>query len=198
MLKKLILLLLFPLLFSCSAKKDLFVLLEDPDGGVGKIVVKTKGGEQAVTKANFYTVVTDETAPPEEAGKMEDEEIKSVFGDAIDALPLKPVSYILYFKSDTIKLKRKSYNLLPEIIDTINKRKSTDTSVVGHADRAGSEKYNYALSKKRAESVANLLIKKGVDPDILEITSHGEENPLVPTKDNVHEPKNRRVEITVR
>jgi outer membrane protein OmpA-like peptidoglycan-associated protein len=46
--------------------------------------------------------------------------------------------------------------------------------------------------------VASILQGKGVDPSVLDITYHGEYSPLVPTGDQVPEPRNRRVEITVR
>jgi len=42
------------------------------------------------------------------------------------------------------------------------------------------------------------LIAEGVDPSILAIDSHGEDNPLISTGDGVSEPRNRRVEVTVR
>jgi outer membrane protein OmpA-like peptidoglycan-associated protein len=62
----------------------------------------------------------------------------------------------------------------------------------------GDKSYNYRLSLMRAKTVAALLVAKGLDPSILEITSHGKDNPLVPTGDQVFEPRNRRVEVTVR
>jgi outer membrane protein OmpA-like peptidoglycan-associated protein len=62
----------------------------------------------------------------------------------------------------------------------------------------GDKSYNYRLSLMRAKAVAALLVAKGLDPSILEITSHGKDNPLVPTGDQVFEPRNRRVEVTVR
>jgi outer membrane protein OmpA-like peptidoglycan-associated protein len=42
-----------------------------------------------------------------------------------------------------------------------------------------------------------MLASRGVDPNIAEIESHGEDNLLVKTGDQVQEPRNRRVEITV-
>jgi outer membrane protein OmpA-like peptidoglycan-associated protein len=54
------------------------------------------------------------------------------------------------------------------------------------------------LALERAQEVAQWLISEGVDANIIEISSHGEENPVVPTKDEVAEPKNRRVEVNVR
>ena len=84
------------------------------------------------------------------------------------------------------------------MLKTIRDRVPVDISVVGHTDTVGEKEYNYALSLKRAKAVASILHEKGVDPSILDITSHGKDNPLVPTGDQVSEPRNRRVEITVR
>ena len=91
-----------------------------------------------------------------------------------------------------------SLALLQKVLDTIRDRAPVDVSVVGHTDTVGKKEYNYALSMKRARAVASILVGKGVDPSILQITSHGKDNPLVPTGDQVPEPRNRRVEITVR
>jgi outer membrane protein OmpA-like peptidoglycan-associated protein len=70
-------------------------------------------------------------------------------------------------------------------------------SVVGHADRAGSDAYNLALSKRRADAVADLLAAGGVPRSALAVSAKGESQPRVPTADGVREPQNRRVEITV-
>ena len=70
--------------------------------------------------------------------------------------------------------------------------------MVGHTDTMGKKEYNYTLSLKRAMTVAAILRRHGVDASILHITSHGKDNPFIPTGDQVSEPRNRRVEITVR
>jgi outer membrane protein OmpA-like peptidoglycan-associated protein len=106
--------------------------------------------------------------------------------------------FILYFKHDSTELTEKSLAMMQDVMRTIRERAPVDISVVGHTDTVGDRPYNYRLSLKRAKAIAALLIAKGVDPSILEITSHGKDNPLVPTGDQVHEPRNRRVEVTVR
>jgi outer membrane protein OmpA-like peptidoglycan-associated protein len=88
--------------------------------------------------------------------------------------------------------------LIPEVIRTIRERHSSDVSIVGHTDTMGNREYNYRLSLRRAQAVRQLLVDAGVDPSSFQITSHGKDNPLVPTGDGVAEPRNRRVEITVR
>ncbi len=77
-------------------------------------------------------------------------------------------------------------------------------SMTGHTDTAGSEDYNKGLGQRRAdkvmEAVRDVLKKQGVPVsqiDTITATSAGEAAPSVATKDNVKEPRNRRVEVTV-
>jgi outer membrane protein OmpA-like peptidoglycan-associated protein len=51
---------------------------------------------------------------------------------------------------------------------------------------------------RRANSVRALLIDAGLNAAAIDARSHGEMELLVPTANGVFEPKNRRVEITVR
>jgi outer membrane protein OmpA-like peptidoglycan-associated protein len=77
-------------------------------------------------------------------------------------------------------------------------------AITGHTDTAGSEPYNKGLGQRRAdkvmEAVRDALKKQGVPAsqiDAITATSAGEAAPSVATKDNVKEPRNRRVEVTV-
>jgi len=108
------------------------------------------------------------------------------------------VTFTLFFKSGKDSLTDESEELIPDILSTIKARKSTDVSVVGHTDTKGSAEYNRKLSLKRAILIKELLVSRGIDAGFLDVDSHGESNPVVPTGDNVAEPKNRRVEVTVR
>ena len=87
--------------------------------------------------------------------------------------------------------------LLAEVFRTLRDRGALDISVIGHTDTIGTREYNYQLSLRRARKVADLLVLRGVDRNVLDIESHGEDNLLVKTGDQVREPRNRRVEITV-
>ena len=75
---------------------------------------------------------------------------------------------------------------------------NADISVVGHADATGSDAYNQALSLRRAEVIRDGLVAAGAPSEVIEITYHGANNPLVPTARGVSEPRNRRVEVTIR
>ncbi len=185
------------LLLSCAASRDVVILLPDEQGKTGSIIVSGAGGEQILTRPRQGVSVASGSAPAEPV-VMPPEEVRSLVGPALEALPKPPLLFILYFRHDTADLTRASLADLQEVLRTIRERRPVDISVVGHTDTLGSKGYNYRLSLERAEAVADLLVRDGTDPSIIEITSHGKDNPLIPTGDQVSEPRNRRVEATVR
>jgi outer membrane protein OmpA-like peptidoglycan-associated protein len=71
-------------------------------------------------------------------------------------------------------------------------------TVVGHADKSGSDDYNLGLSRRRADAVAQLMTSMGIGQGQITTDAKGESQPRVPTADGVREPQNRRVEITVK
>jgi outer membrane protein OmpA-like peptidoglycan-associated protein len=173
------------------------VLLPDVQGKTGAIIVSNGQGERLLSNPRQSVTVAGGSAPVE-SHVMTEKEVQALAGPALAALPKPPLQYILYFKHDSVDLTRESRGLLREVIRAVRERPPVDISVVGHSDTVGSKSYNYQLSLKRARAVAALLTTAGVKPSILEITSHGENNPLIPTGDQVSEPRNRRVEVTVR
>ena len=184
---------------SCSTThKNLFVLLPDTDGKLGEIIVTNKGGSEVIARPGYATEVKDANIAPSEPFPLGESQINRIFGAALAAQPEPPVRYILYFKTATIDLTDNSDKLLPEILSTIEARKSRDVSVVGHTDRVGSRELNFKLGLERASRIKEVLISKGADPSIIDISSHGEDNPLIQTEDGVLEPLNRRVEVIIR
>ena len=172
--------------------------MPDPDGKTGKIVIENKGGTQVVDQAGHVTKVRDQATLPTEPEPMDEKEITRIFGAALAAQPDPPVTFMLYFKQGSSNLTDESAQLLPAIFATIITRAPKEIAVVGHSDRVGSRQTNHKLSLKRAERIHDLIATMVGDPGIIEIDSHGEDNPLVKTPDEVAEPKNRRVEVTLR
>jgi len=177
--------------------RDTILLLPDASGKTGAIVV-TGSGKEVLLSETRQAVVVEEGAPPGRPFIMQDNAAASFAAPAIKALPPPPAHFILYFERESANLTGKSRALIAKVQQTIKERAPVDISVVGHTDTMGDRNYNYRLSFQRARAVADLLISSGVDPAILDIASHGEDNPLIPTGDQVHEPRNRRVEVTVR
>jgi outer membrane protein OmpA-like peptidoglycan-associated protein len=186
------------LIISGCAPTTTVVLLPDPDGKVGALTVSTEAGSVDIAKAGEATTVKSKKSLPSTPAIMPEEKIAATFGEVLASLPEPPVHFILYFQSGSTSLTNESAGLLPKILETVNERESQSISVVGHTDTAGNRQYNFRLSTQRANAVSRLLIEKGVKKGYLKVTSHGEENPLVKTADNVNEPRNRRVEVIVR
>jgi outer membrane protein OmpA-like peptidoglycan-associated protein len=174
------------------------VLLPDPDGHVGEIAVQTEGGQQILSAAGQAVIVRNAKEPPPLPIFFDDHQIQAVFGKALDAQPLVPQKFILYFNTDSADLLPDSKVLIPEIVKCIQERDAIDIHVNGFTDKQGSYKYNLALSLNRAAYVKALLVQSGIDGKGITILPLGETNPLIPTEDGVAEPRNRRVEVIVR
>lgn len=100
--------------------------------------------------------------------------------------------------SDSVQLLPASVQQLPEIVAAVQERAPTRISVVGHSDTMGDKAYNLDLSQRRAAAVKQQLMDRGLDDTFMDVSSHGEENPLVKTADNAANAENRPVEVIVR
>jgi outer membrane protein OmpA-like peptidoglycan-associated protein len=180
------------------APRNVFVLLPDQDGKVGKIEVVNDKGSTTIDAPGESITVAGANRAPEAAPVMSEREINRTFKEALAAEPRQPQIFLLYFQSGSTRLTDQSTALIPEILAAIKDRESLDISVIGHSDRAGAKEYNLVLSTERAASIRDLLVGRGVGAPLITVSSHGEGNPLVPTADDVEEPRNRRVEVVVR
>jgi len=178
--------------------KSYVVLLPNDDGTTGKVVVTGKEGATVLDQGHEGATIG---GPAGKTFMVSDEQIAKDFGTALAASPQKPVSYLLYFKAGTDVLTPASQADLPKVFAEIRKRPAPDISVIGHTDTMGDAAKNTLLGLMRARSTAALigrLVGSMISADRISIESHGEKNLLIPTSDNVDEPRNRRVEITVR
>ena len=193
------LLLMLLLLPACSRLNDnLFVLLEDADGQVGSIEVSNARGSQTIDQTGQAVALRSANSTPSSVFAVSQDDIDERFRDALAAEPEPPVNFILYFKTGSTELRAESAEQLPQVLQVIANRTAPIVAVVGHTDTAGSSRINATLALDRAQEVAEILTGIGIPAERIEITSHGENNLLIPTEDNVAEPRNRRVEITVR
>ncbi|GAM08088.1 outer membrane protein A [Geobacter sp. OR-1] len=192
-----LLVILMLVIAGCASNGTMVVLTPDPDGKTGSAMISNQAGNVELTAPNQATTVSDSSKLPTTPAQMDKEAIARLFADTLSIEPKPPVHYLLYFEKD-LTLTSDSSGLLPEILRVIGERASTDISVVGHTDSVGSREYNLTLSRSRANSVRDKLVENGVDANHIKTTSHGKENPLIKTGDNVNEPRNRRVEVVIR
>jgi len=186
------------LLSACAAKQNMIVLLPDQDGKTGAIEIRNQGGSLKLDVPNQATEIHSPQTAPAPPRVLSEDEVKGMFGETLAAMPGAPVHYLLYFLSDSRELTAESKRKLDDVIDSIKRIQPAEISIVGHTDRVGEKKRNFRLGFDRATQVKQLLIKRGVDPGLIEISSHGEDNPLIKTADEIPEPGNRRVEIVIR
>lgn len=185
-------------LLGCATQGTSVVLLEDDDGGVGRIAVKSAAGSQALESARQETRVQGPGTRPSAPRILDTQEITRQYGPTLAALPQRPEIFRLYFETGATTLTAESASAIDRIATAIQRRQSVDVRISGHSDRVGSEAYNLRLSLDRAQAVRDLLVGAGVDAATIQISYHGYSLPLVPTPDQVPEPRNRRVEVTVR
>lgn len=178
--------------------KDTIVLLQDADGKVGQVTVTTKGGAKTLTLPNTVTEVTGIGESPSDPKKMDQHQIDSLFADSLKALPPAPVSFQIYFLPNSTKLTAESKSVIPVILSLAKTREFYEVSIIGHTDTTGSDKHNLRLSSARARAVSSALMSYGFPPDLIGISYYGKRDPLIPTGDNVREPRNRRVEVIIK
>jgi iron complex outermembrane receptor protein len=104
-------------------------------------------------------------------------------------------SYMVFFDFNKSDLTAQAISIVDQAAANAGPAKATELVVTGHTDTVGSYAYNMRLSRRRAESVAAELEKKGIASSEIEIVAKGKTDLLVPTKDGVREPQNRRVTI---
>ena len=182
------------LLAACAGPQSYVALIPSPDGSLGKVVVKGQQGEQLLTRARQGALL-DGSKPPFD---VSEEQLQRDFGAAMRARPAIPEQFLLYFETGGSELTAESKALLQRIVQTALARPSVDMSVIGHSDTQGAADANEALALARATAIAEQLRGLGLANTTMAIESHGERNLLVPTPDETAEPRNRRVEITLR
>lgn len=94
-------------------------------------------------------------------------------------------------------LKRESLEDLDKLADSLNINKKMKVEIAGHTDNSGDAKINLHLSQKRADSVREYLINKGIEPDRLLAKGYGSTSPISSNDTPEGRSFNRRTEVKV-
>ena len=175
------------------ATDETVVVLPAADGHVGGVVVQ-RGSERQVLDQPYAASRSGER----EVARLSEAEVQRTFGPTLAALPARPATFLLHFVTGTDELTPESKQELGKVLAALKDRPSPDVLVIGHTDTVGDVAGNDRLSAQRAERVKGFLVEIGIPADRIRTAGRGEREPLVPTADNVEEPRNRRVEINVR
>lgn len=86
---------------------------------------------------------------------------------------------------------------LRELADSMNRYPGTIVQVVGHTDNTGEAAYNQDLSERRANAVADVLIRGGVASNRINAFGRGEDQPIATNLTEEGRAQNRRVEVVI-
>ncbi len=178
------------------ATRELVVVLPDANGRTGTVVVE-RGNERIVLNQPYATsrITADGEIRLE---KLPEREVRASFEPVVTALPARPTSFLLYFVRGSDTLTEGSKTEHERMLGELRRRTTPDIVVIGHTDRVGKDEANDQLSLQRAERVKADLIGHGIASESVRTAGRGEREPVVATDDGVDEPRNRRVEISVR
>jgi OOP family OmpA-OmpF porin len=102
------------------------------------------------------------------------------------------------FEFDSSRLRPDAIVILDEAVLVLNHRKDMNVDIVGHTDSIGTKQYNQGLSERRAKSVYDFFVSKGIAADRMTTRGFGETKPVATNKTRAGRAKNRRVELHVK
>jgi outer membrane protein OmpA-like peptidoglycan-associated protein len=183
------------LLASCSSRQSLFVVLPNPDGSSGAVTIED--GQKSVLLDHPYAAgeIRGGVAAPV---KVDQAQVQQIFGNALSAQPILPAHFVLYFEKDSDTLTPDSQRQYKAVFADIKRRGVYEVEVIGHTDTLGNPPHNQQLSMSRAVMIRERLEHNGINAKSISVAGRGQLDLAVPTGDQVAEPRNRRVEITVR
>jgi outer membrane protein OmpA-like peptidoglycan-associated protein len=101
----------------------------------------------------------------------------------------------VFFDFDKSNITDAAARVIQSAADVVRAGGIAHITVTGHTDTVGTVRYNQGLSERRAASVKSQLVTDGVSGGEISTVGVGKSGLLVPTKDGVREPQNRRAVI---
>jgi outer membrane protein OmpA-like peptidoglycan-associated protein len=177
-------------------RQALYVVLPNAEGsGVGAITVDD--GKKPVTLDRAYETaeMRDGRNAPADVPKSD---IFTMFRSAFQARPVLPHRFRLEFELGSSHLTVASVPIYHALVADIKRHAAYRVDVVGYADTLGTSEHNATLSLLRAIAVRDALVRDGVDPRAVRVSFRGKRDLLLATPDQFSEPRNRRVDVSVR
>lgn len=103
----------------------------------------------------------------------------------------------VYFDFDKATIKSSETQKLDSIASRMKNLRGKALRIEGHADERGTEEYNRSLGSRRAHSVREYLVRAGLDLQMVDVISYGEDRPAAPGHNEAAYSKNRRAEFVL-
>jgi outer membrane protein OmpA-like peptidoglycan-associated protein len=161
--------------------------LEKPVAVVEKpIEIKPTKPVEATTVTTTITTTTTRTATTTNVKPIEKEE--AVTGTVFQFENI-------YYDFDKANIRKDAATSLDVLVTTLKQHPEMYIELAAHTDSLGTSEYNDKLSARRAESAADYLIKRGIDPSRLKKVPYGKRKLLINTTHSNE--KNRRTEVRI-
>ena len=168
-----------------------YVLLADAAGGQGGAALGADGQHVLAVAGQGMPIAGSER--PFVVGELRR---RLDFDRALAAQPALPERFVIRLSSAVPDAAAEQQ--LDAVLLAARRRDYPVVTVIGHTDTLGHRAANEQVGLRRAQVVAELLKRRGLEAMELRVESHGERNLLVATPDASAEPRNRRVEVLVR
>lgn len=160
----------------------------------GKYIIKLRAGDRYNVSVSpkgysFYNTTVD--LKKKEAPKKLEVKLKQLKENT--KLTLNDIT----FETNSADLNESSYLELDRVVKLMRDNPDITIEIAAHTDDAGSNSYNFRLSKRRAKSVVLYMLDSNIDYDRLISKGYGESKPLVPNDSDEHKAMNRRVELKI-
>ncbi len=99
------------------------------------------------------------------------------------------------FKTGSAELTFESNQVLDGVVEQLKAYPEVEIEIRGHTDNVGSEKTNQKLSEKRAQSVVNYFVSKGIAAKRMKAVGMGESKPIASNRSASGREENRRIEM---
>lgn len=191
-----------------------FECIEDenyyPDGNFQDCEYQDGGYNNSYSQVNDFVPLADQAndismgdmicRPPREGPGDPGSSVPGIeaFRDPSTIPQIAGIFRTIYFDYDSSMVKgQQSLQTIHAIADYMRSHPNFYVFVEGHTDERGPHAYNIALGSRRSNTVRNMLVNEGVNPDNLFTVSYGKERPVVLERHEEGWAKNRRVEFKV-
>ena len=170
-----------------------------PAGAVGAVLAGKREADEILAGAAIGGAIGAGVGAYMDA---QEEKIARIPGTTVERVDERTL--LVHFDSDVLfdvdsaTLDSDGRTTLEDVSSVLGEYNKTAVVVQGHTDSTGGEEHNQSLSERRAKSVQNYLVTRGVDPDRIATLGFGESEPVASNDTESGRRQNRRVDIMLR
>jgi len=171
-----------------------------PGRGAAQVGPQTPAGPIIPENGNAIPHVADDTTKSQPIVPVDPNKSTPLNGNLSSYVPSADQPFkgeTVYFDYDKSTIKAGEVAKVERVASGIKGLAGKALRIEGHCDERGTEEYNRSLGERRALAVRESLMRAGVDPNLIDTISLGEDRPADPGHNEASWSKNRRGEFIV-